>query len=138
VFEFGGPFTDLYFSDPREAKRDIRLRESGRLVGFSFQRIDFPLFPKTAFYDWLYIRAIFPHRAYLARLHPYAGYTDIEFNPERSINCQARSCATFVALDRAGMLEECATSFEAFARILQPDSLEQPHSIKERQAKLLI
>ena len=27
-----------------------------------------------------------------------AGFTDIEFNPERSINCQARSCALLVTL----------------------------------------
>jgi len=125
VFEQGGPFTDLYFFESRDAKRDSRLQTSGNLIGFSFQDIDFPIFPKTAFYDWLYIRAIFPHREYLNRLHSYAGFTDIEFNPEKSLNCQARSCATFVALDKNGLLSESMESLQAFIDILQPGSVKQ-------------
>lgn len=49
---------------------------------------------KTAFYDWLYIRAAIdtiPHVQSL--LGDYTGFTDIEFNPEKSLACQARSCA---------------------------------------------
>src|SRR5713101_1701198 len=53
VFERGGPFTDLYEADVRDAKRDLRLRESGRLTGFKFENLSFPLEPKTVFYDWL-------------------------------------------------------------------------------------
>ena len=136
VFEQGGPFTDLYSVDSREAKRDPRLQTSGNLVAFIFQGIEFPLFPKTAFYDWLYIRAIFPHREYLARLHAYAGFTDIEFNPEKSLNCQARSCATFVALDINGMLAESIESLQSFIEVLRPGSAKQPHSYAERQQSL--
>lgn len=136
VFEQGGPFTDLYSVDSREAKRDPRLQTSGNLVAFIFQGIEFPLFPKTAFYDWLYIRAIFPHREYLARLHAYAGFTDIEFNPEKSLNCQARSCATFVALDINGMLAESIESLQSFIEVLRPGSVKQPHSYAERQQSL--
>lgn len=97
VFERGGPYTDLYSADARAAKRDSRLHESGRLVGFEFEKIRFPIEPRTVFYDWLYINAILPHREWLTRLYVYAGFTDIEFNPKRSINCQARSCALFVS-----------------------------------------
>lgn len=136
VFERGGPFPDLYFVDSREAKRDPRLQSSGNLVGFNFQGVEFPLFPKTAFYDWLYIRAIFPHREYLARLRAYAGFTDIEFNPEKSLNCQARSCATFVALDRNGMLAGSIESPQSFIETLRPGSVKQPHSYAERQQSL--
>src|SRR6266404_1541057 len=95
VFEGGGPHTDLYSMDPRAARHDPRIRSSGPLLEFRFNGFTFPNEPKTAFYDWLYITAIFPHRVYLARLKKYAGFTDIEFNPEKSINCQARSCAIF-------------------------------------------
>ncbi|MHB1570444.1 MAG: DarT1-associated NADAR antitoxin family protein [Vulcanimicrobiaceae bacterium] len=136
VFENGGPFTDLFGADSREAKRDVRLTNSGGLTGFRFEGQDFPLIPKTAFYDWLYIRALYPHREFLQRLHRYAGFTDIEFNPEKSINCQARSCATYVALDRLDLLSECANSSERFMQVLLPDSLEQPHSDKERQKSM--
>ena len=53
VFEHGGPYTDLYSVDVRTAKRDPRLKESGRLTGFLFEGFRFPLEPKTVFYDWL-------------------------------------------------------------------------------------
>ena len=119
VFQRGGPHTDLYRAEPREAKRDKRLQESGRLVGFAFGEQRFPLEPKTAFYDWLYISAIFPRREALAPLSQYAGFTDIEFNPDRSINCQARSCALFVALTKARLLDEAMSSATAFVGLLR-------------------
>lgn len=122
VFEAGGPFRDLYAADPRAAKRDERLRASGRLTGFSFEGESFGLEPKTAFYDWLYLRAIFEWRDWLARLFRYAGFSDIEFNPQRSVNCQARSCALFVTLMRSGLLERALRSADAFVALLTKHS----------------
>jgi hypothetical protein len=118
VFEYGGPYTDLYTSDVKLAKQDPRLQSSGRLLSFNFDGLCFPLEPKTAFYDWLYIGAIFPHREWLSRLGKFAGFTDIEFNPNRSINCQARSCALFVALSSSGLLDHAFQSPESFIALL--------------------
>ncbi|HYK04698.1 MAG TPA: hypothetical protein VE974_23300 [Thermoanaerobaculia bacterium] len=118
VFERGGPFTDLYAVDAREAKRDSRLRNSGQIVAFDFDGVLFPIEPRTAFYDWLYINAIYPHREWLTRLHRYAGFSDIEFNPERSVNCQARSCALFVSLMTKGLLDAAVESPQAFVGML--------------------
>lgn len=118
IFEGGGPFTDLYSTDVRSAKRDPRLESSGRLVGFKFENFSFPLLPKTVFYDWLYVNAIYPHREWLTILYRFAGFTDIEFNPERSINCQARSCALFVALMSRNLLESAVESPGAFIRLI--------------------
>lgn len=118
VFESGGPFTDLYWVSSRDAKRDPRLQQSGNLIGFQFEEISFPLSPATAFYDWLYIRALFPHREWLKRLDKCAGFTDIEFNPEKSINCQARSCATFISLEQRGQLDQSVASFDAYRTVL--------------------
>jgi hypothetical protein len=123
VFEHAGPFTDLFFVESRMAKRDPRLKESGRLVGFHFQDHDYPLSPPTAFYDWLYLLALFPHREWLTRLQTYTGFTDIEFNPERSLNCQARSFATFQALWAREILEEAMTSFDRFQALTQSASI---------------
>ena len=114
VFESGGPYNDLYRADPRDAKRDSRLKESGRLIGFSFAGRNFPITPTTIFYDWLYANAIFPARDWLKRLSQLDGFTDIEFNPEKSLNCQARSCAIFVSLEKRGDLDDAMSSFEAF------------------------
>jgi hypothetical protein len=118
VFEKGGPFTDLYTAEGKVAKRDLRLQESGKLIGFRFEGFSFPLEPKTIFYDWLYINAIYPHREWLERLYIYAGFTDIEFNPNKSINCQARSCALFVVLMKKGLLHEAVASPQAFIELI--------------------
>jgi hypothetical protein len=118
VFEKGGPYTDLYFTEARIAKRDPRLQQSGYLTGFRFNGFSFPLEPKTIFYDWLYINALYPHRAWLERLRAYAGFTDIEFNPTKSINCQARSCALFVSLMSDNLLDQAVISPELFKGLM--------------------
>lgn len=114
VFERGGPYTDLFSAEPRDAKRDPRLKESGELTCFEFEGREFPLNPKSVFYDWLYINAILPERVWLRRLLKVDGFTDIEFNPGKSINCQARSCAFFVALEKRGKLDEAVADFDKF------------------------
>jgi len=127
VFERGGPYTDLYSApEAKDARHDVRLQESGKLVGFEFEGVSFPLEPKTAFYDWLYINAIFPCWKQFAALKQYAGFTDIEFNPYRSINCQARSCALFVALISKDVLESAIESPDAFIDVLS-SSAYRPH-----------
>jgi hypothetical protein len=121
VFEHGGPFTDLYMKGDKEigeAKRDSRLRESGRLTGFRFEGVDFPLEPKTAFYDWLYCSFLSKHRDWAVSLYKYAGFTDVEFNPHRSINCQARSAALFLSLMKREQLDEALKSPLDFVRVL--------------------
>lgn len=118
VFEQGGPFTDIYAMSSREAKRDERLRVSGRLTGFDFANVQWPLEPQTAFYDWLYISAL-KHRADLAdQLSEYSAFTDIEFSPQKSINCQAYSVALFVSMQQRNHLEQATESLGAFLRYL--------------------
>lgn len=137
VFENGGPYTDLYLVDPKDAKRDPRLQESGRLTGFRFNDFSFALEPKTIFYDWLYINAIYPHREWLERLYKYAGFTDIEFNPAKSINCQARSCALFVSLMKNNKLQEAVTSPQTFTELIsQYDYHPQLRSVNGQEALL--
>ena len=121
VFERGGPFTDLYRKEEKEigeAKRDPRLQNSGNLIGFRFEGFNFPLEPKTAFYDWLYISFLKNFRDWAPKLYAYGGFTDVEFNPHRSINCQARSCALFLSLMRRNLLEKAIESPQAFIALL--------------------
>lgn len=116
VFEHGGPFVDIFGMTSREAKKDERLRSSGRLTGFRFFGTDWGLEPLTAFYDWLYINALKKQPSVTERLLEYSAFTDIEFNPERSINCQAYSVALYISLHRRGLLEQATSSKEAFLR----------------------
>ncbi len=118
VFERGGPYADLLEKTPREAKRDDRLRESGRLVGFRLEGTDYPPEPKTFFYDWLYASAVGRSPELSEALLGYRAFTDIEFNPKKSLNCQARSAAVFVSLAGCGLLGDALRSPDAFLRIV--------------------
>jgi hypothetical protein len=116
VFERGGPFVDIFGKTSREAKKDERLLSSGRLTGFRFFGIDWELEPLTAFYDWLYINALKKQTGVTEPLLEYSAFTDIEFNPERSINCQAYSVALYMSLHKRNWLDEATSSKEAFLR----------------------
>jgi len=106
VFEKGGPFIDLLDRTSREAKKDHRLKESGELLKFIFYDREWDLLPRTAFYDWLYINALNANPQYHEKLTQYQAFTDIEFNPEKSINCQANSIAMFLSLKQKGLLDQ--------------------------------
>ena len=100
VFEGGGPFHDIYTVSSREAKTDPRLRNSGEVIEFDFLGKRFSTKPQTAFYNWLYITALSQREpTVLQELKRYRGFSDIAFNPKRSVNCQARAVAVYVALN---------------------------------------
>ena len=117
VFEHGGPFVDLFDASSRAAKTDRRLRESGELVGFRYLTDQFPLDPKTYFYDWLYASALCRHDKLVEQVMMFDAFTDIEHNPERAINCQARTVAKVVGLARAGLLADALQSPRAFLEL---------------------
>jgi hypothetical protein len=113
-----GPYTDIYTKTSREAKHDERIRGGGILTAFRFFGIDWPTEPFTAFYDWLYINALESQNASVKNfVLEHVAFTDIEFNPAKSLNCQARSAALWVALTRNGKLADALTSQEAFLAI---------------------
>ena len=117
VFLHGGPFVDLFDVSSRAAKTDRRLRESGELVAFRYCEHEFPLEPKTYFYDWLYASALCRDDKLVEQVMMFGAFTDIEHNPERSINCQARSVAKVVGLARAGLLEDALQSPQTFLEL---------------------
>lgn len=119
VFERGGPFFDLYKKTPIEAKKDERIRKSGELIKFRIYEEEFPISPKNAFYDWLYLRALAPHVAWIKDHYFFDGYTDIEFNPKKSVNCQARAFAEFISLMTKEEVEKCACNFSYFSNFLK-------------------
>ena len=98
VFTNDGPFRDLIEVKPHEAKSDTRLKNSGELIGFSYNGKLWELEPKTMFYDWLYIHALASNEFLAKQVLEYNAFTDMEFNHKKSINCQARSVAIFVGL----------------------------------------
>jgi type I restriction enzyme M protein len=114
VFENGGPYTDLLLQSSKIAKKDNRLKNSGRLKYFKYGNRVFDLYPKTFFYDWLYVNALYLNKDLAKQVLEFDAFTDIEFNPNKAINCQARSAAIFVSLYRNQILDKAIKNEKAF------------------------
>lgn len=122
-FRDGGPYKDLLYGTSLAAKKDSRIRNSGPIVAFEFFGQLWPLEPRTAFYDWLYINALKKNTWAVERLQDYDAFTDIEFNPKKSINCQAYSVALFLSLQGRGLLADATSGKEEFLGIVGSASI---------------
>jgi len=119
VFENNLQFKDLYFVESIAAKTDERLKKSGNIIGFEFEEVFWENEPKTAFYDYLYIKTLYTnYKNIISEIVKYDAFTDIEFNPKKSINCQARTCAILVSLIKHNLLEKAITSKNNFIDIV--------------------
>ena len=114
IFENGGAYTDLYYKTSREAKKDARIKSSGNLIAFKFFDYNFPIEPKTYFYDWLYINALNNNTDIKNKILEYNSFTDIEFNPKKSLNCQAKAAAIFIGLSNAGIIDDALENEKTF------------------------
>lgn len=119
VFEKGGPYLDLLEAKSFRAKKDERLRSSGKLVSFWYDGADYPLEPKTAFYNWIYINTLLQNEELCRQLvgSEYRSFTDVSFNPDRSINCQAEAVAIFKQLVNEDNLDEYLKNGMSFEKI---------------------
>lgn len=117
VFAKGGPFIDLYEGLPIDAKRDPRLKESGPLKAYFYEGRQYPTWPLTSFYNWVWCNAVREHPELAEEILRYDAFTDIVFNPAKSHNCQAEAAAVFVSLARRGLLDRIG-DFDEFVRLL--------------------
>jgi hypothetical protein len=100
VFELGGPYLDLYKKSSLESKKDERLKSSGDLKGYDFYGDFWKL--NDNFYNWLYLNALDQNEEIKQSILSYDVFTDIEFNPKKSYNCQAYSAALFSSIIQRG------------------------------------
>ena len=105
VFEDGGPYTDLLTAPPRQAKKDERLITSGELIGYNYFGMEWSVEPLTTFYDWLYVNALKQNPQLHEEVMQYQAFTDMEFNPKKSIHSSAYALAMFVALHKRELLD---------------------------------
>jgi hypothetical protein len=117
VFEHGGPYRDLLYVHPKEAKRDVRLKSSGNLTHFESNVQKWELEPKSMFYDWIYIKSLMRNQLLVDEIIDYNAFTDIEFNQSKSFNCQARSAAIFVSLYKSNNLDNVVNDKNLFVKI---------------------
>lgn len=124
VFFNGKQYLDLLHVSPSEAKTDERLKNSGNLVEFKLKNESWDISPSTMFYDYIYLSALKKREKLCEELMQFDTFTDIEFNPQKSINCQARTVAIFVTLNKYGLFDKFISDKELFKSIY----LEKPHS----------
>ena len=124
-FENSGPYPELLSAPAREARREVRAKEAGPAVAYEYFGELFPTVPPTYFYNWLYITALTQNPDLSEPLLTYDAFTDIENNPKRSTNCQARAAATYVGLSDAGLLGQAMKSKETFLTTVYPASSQQ-------------
>ena len=121
VFENGGPYEDLYLKSSVDAKKDSRLKDSGKLIRFEFKSQSWGL--DDHFYDWLYLIGLLQNKEVADYLLEYDGFTDIEFNPKKSYNCQAHSAALYISAVRRGINLEQIKSPLIFKNIFPNNAL---------------
>lgn len=74
--------------------------------------------PKTFFYNWLYIQALFQNKNLADEVLKYNAFTDIELNHKKSYNSQAEACSIFTWLVNTNQLEIALNSKESFKDIV--------------------
>ena len=101
VFSNEGPYVDIYKKASIDAKKDERIKRSD-LKEFSFFGEKFTL--DFDFYSWLYFLALKQNKKLTSEMLQYQAFTDIEFNPEKSLNCQAYSAALYLSMVKNNIL----------------------------------
>lgn len=111
------------------------------LSSFMLRGEEFPIVPRSCFYDFLYVSALSQSQnARLAeRLTGYRVFTDIMFNPgsgkARKYNTQARSCAIFASLSRRGLVGQALYDTSCFIRAVgypeESDTRQGPRIIQQ-------
>lgn len=92
-FSHGGPYIDLLFVTPKEAKKDERISNSGKVTSYIYHGEKFPLKPKYLFFDYIYLSALYENLRTAHGIDKYNAFTDIEFDPATGTNCQAATVA---------------------------------------------
>ncbi|GAB1441573.1 hypothetical protein MASR2M39_04070 [Ignavibacteriales bacterium] len=106
IFLSGGPYQELYDKPSIVSKKDTRVRTKEPLTGFRLLDDDWPIFPPTGFYNYLYFLALIQNPELISSSSRYEYFSDLEFNHEKAISCQAESLAIFFALYRENLAEE--------------------------------
>lgn len=118
------PHTELFYKSSRDAKQFSKRMQTDKrtVVSFEYDGVEFDTFPYSAFYDWIYIKALHQHQDLAKQILNYDTFTDIHFNQKVAysdkgpFNCQARALAIYVSLYKSNTLDKYLES---------PDSLKE-------------
>lgn len=105
IYKDSGRHLEILNMTPKESKKYLYQNKFGLIEYFVFenQRVEVDDF--CDFYNWLYIKALLENEYISSELLKYEAFTDVEYNPSRSKNCQARSAAMFVSLYKQNKIQ---------------------------------
>ena len=125
VFEGNVQYNHLLFEDPKTAKQYIRENVSSPIIGFKYKNDFFETFPRSMFYDYIYVSALMQSNMDVSDIANYDIFTDIEFNEKKACNCQARSCAIYAYMLRNRSVGYYMSSKEKFKELYSARTGEQ-------------
>ena len=79
------------------------LDSNNHIKEFRFHNTVFEKDPYSMYYDYIYMLGLYMHKEYHEELSKYSIFTDIEFNPNKQLNTQARAAAIWNTLYRNNM-----------------------------------
>lgn len=78
--------------------QNSKVFEDNKIVNFKYNDCVFENEPTGMFYDYIYMYAILQNHNLINDFACYDYFSDIEFNPKKSLNTQARAAAIFKTL----------------------------------------
>ena len=115
VYKNAGVQHRLYNVSSLEAKKSMKALAGDQLIGFNLDGIDFPMSPKTVFYDWIYLNGLIQSYGKELDLSEYDCFTDIQ----AVINidaCQAKTVCMYTLLQRQDNFDTVMKDFNSFLR----------------------
>lgn len=94
VYSKSGESQHLYNADSLTAKKYAKSNDVGKLVSFRLFDTEYPLEPKTVFYDYIYLLAICENYSEDLDLSAYNCFTDVQATIDVDA-CQARSVCLY-------------------------------------------
>jgi hypothetical protein len=114
VYEGIGPMHKLYDVSSLEAKKSMKIMADKKLIGFNLQGVEYPLSPKTVFYDWIYLQGMVETFGINLDLNDFEYFTDIQAVIDIDA-CQARAVCEYKLLQKQGFLDKIE-DFESFIK----------------------
>ena len=130
-----GTVEELYQKSKVLSKDEDRVPETAnkkkgeKPMSFLFENYSWPLNPQTCFYDWLYMNALHQNQKLAKQIFEFDAFTDIAYNPKKSLSTQARSTALYIALTKLNKIEEIKKPDNFIKLLNMYDYMQEPKNL---------
>ena len=96
IYSNAGHMKHLYDCDSLTAKKSMKESNLGKLIGFRLVDTDYPMEPRTVFYDWIYLQGLLQYDR-KDEILKYQVFTDVQATTDIDA-CQARAVCIYKLL----------------------------------------